>query len=104
VRSRTGFEGQFARFASRVASWAGRPIAVAGAIGIVLMWAVSGPFFGYGDFWQLTINTGTTIVTFLMVFIIQNSQNRDSRAVQIKLDGLIRATSRRTIRCSISRS
>ncbi|CAN5219250.1 hypothetical protein BH10PSE7_BH10PSE7_04670 [soil metagenome] len=85
---RTGF---FTRFASKVARWCGSPLAVALATASIILWAIAGPFFGFSDVWQLTINTGTTIITFLMVFIIQNSQNRDSMAVQIKLDELIRS-------------
>lgn len=61
------------------------------AVGVIVLWAVSGPYFQYSDYWQLVINTGTTIVTFLMVFLIQNAQNRESRAVHLKLDELIRA-------------
>jgi low affinity Fe/Cu permease len=80
---------------SRVAKWSartmGHPAAFAGAVFIVVLWAVSGPVFGFSDTWQLVINTGTTILTFLMVFLIQNTQNRDSAAVQLKLDELIRA-------------
>jgi len=86
------FDAWFAKFASRIASLAGTPAAVAVSVALILLWAISGPFFGFSDFWQLTINTGTTIITFLMVFVIQNTQNRESRAVQIKLDELIRAT------------
>ncbi len=71
---------------------------------IILIWGVTGPIFEFSDTWQLVINTGTTIVTFLMVFLIQNTQNRDSHAVQLKLDELIRAVRARTMRCSISKS
>lgn len=81
----------FARFA-RWASWAtGHPIAFLLAVSTIIIWAITGPMFHYSDTWQLVINTGTTIVTFLMVFLIQNSQNRDGAAVQIKLDELIRS-------------
>jgi low affinity Fe/Cu permease len=69
----------------------GRPTAFAVAVGIVLLWAITGPVFGFSDAWQLVINTGTTVLTFLMVFIIQNTQNRDAEAMQVKLDELIRA-------------
>src|ERR687898_891740 len=81
----------FARFATRVAHAVGHPTAFGLAVLIVLGWALTGPFFGYSDTWQLVINTSTTIVTFLMVFLIQNTQNRDSVAIQLKLDELIRA-------------
>ena len=81
----------FERAGSKVAAWSGQPSAFAAAILIVVIWVVSGPFFAYSDTWQLVINTGTTIVTFLMVFLIQNAQNRDGSAIQAKLDELIRA-------------
>jgi low affinity Fe/Cu permease len=81
----------FDRFARGIASFAGHPLAFAVATIIILVWIVSGPVFGYSDTWQLVINTATTIVTFLMVFLIQNTQNRDGEAIQIKLDELIRA-------------
>lgn len=69
----------------------GHPGAFAIAVAALLLWAISGPFFGFSDTWQLVINTGTTIVTFLVVFLIQNTQNRDAEAIQVKLDELIRA-------------
>jgi low affinity Fe/Cu permease len=81
----------FTHFAKVTARATGHPLAFAGAVGVIVVWAVTGPLFGFSDTWQLVINTGTTIVTFLMVFLIQNTQNRDSEAVQIKLDELIRA-------------
>jgi low affinity Fe/Cu permease len=77
--------------ASRIAMAAGQPLTFAMALGIIAVWAVTGPLFDFSDTWQLIINTGTTIVTFLMVFLIQNSQNRDARAIQLKLDELLRA-------------
>jgi low affinity Fe/Cu permease len=82
----------FSHFASWTATASGRPHTFALACLIIIVWAVTGPLFAFSDTWQLVINTGTTIVTFLMVFLIQNTQNRDSRAMQLKLDELIRAT------------
>jgi low affinity Fe/Cu permease len=78
-------------FATKTSTAAGQPITFMVALAIVIVWAVTGPMFGYSDTWQLVINTGTTIVTFLMVFLIQNSQNRDGAAMQAKLDELLRA-------------
>ena len=81
----------FTWFATRVSAIAGQPLAFVVALAIILVWAFTGPIFGYSDTWQLVINTGTTIITFLMVFLIQNSQNRDAAAMQAKLDELLRA-------------
>lgn len=83
----------FERMATQVSAATGRPKAFLLALAVIVVWAVSGPIFRWSDTWQLVINTGTTIVTFLMVFLIQNSQNRDGAAIQAKLDELIRAVS-----------
>jgi low affinity Fe/Cu permease len=80
----------FNNWARRTAAIVGHPMAFIAAVAIVLLWAVSGPMFHFDNSWQLVINTGTTIITFLMVFLIQNAQNRDSEAVQLKLDELLR--------------
>jgi low affinity Fe/Cu permease len=82
---------RFSRFAQWTAHAAGNPATFLAAVVVIVAWGISGPLFGFSDTWQLVINTGTTIVTFLMVFLIQNTQNRDSAAVQLKLDELIRA-------------
>lgn len=82
----------FSRWAQAVSQFTGHWLAFAGAVAIVLLWACTGPLFGFSDGWQLVINTGTTIVTFLMVFLIQHTQNRDTLAIQLKLDELIRAS------------
>ncbi|SCW69094.1 Low affinity Fe/Cu permease [Sphingobium faniae] len=81
----------FAAFSHRIARWSGQPQAFMASLAIVLLWSLSGPLFHYSDTWQLVINTGTTIITFMMVFLIQNAQNRDGSAIQAKLDELIRA-------------
>jgi low affinity Fe/Cu permease len=85
--------GRFRRFANRASVLLGTPWAFAAAVAVVLAWAAMGPAFGFSEAWQLFINTGTTIVTFLMVFLIQNTQNRDTLAINLKLDELIRGTS-----------
>lgn len=81
----------FTKFAKFTALYTGKPVTFITAVGVIIVWAVSGPFFDYSDTWQLVINTGTTIVTFLMVFLIQNTQNRDTEALQLKLDEIIRS-------------
>ena len=83
---------QFRKLANGIAHWVGTPMAFALAMAGILIWAVLGPMFHFSDTWQLVVNTSTTIVTFLMVFLIQNTQNRDARAIHLKLDELIHAT------------
>jgi low affinity Fe/Cu permease len=82
----------FSRFAKVTARYAGKPVTFMVVVLIIVIWAIAGPIFGFSDTWQLMINTGTTIVTFLMVFLIQNTQNRDAEAMQVKLDELLRVT------------
>lgn len=82
----------FLHFAKTTSYWTGSPYVFLGATSIIIIWLVTGPLFGYSDTWQLVINTSTSVITFLMVFLIQNTQNRDSKAMQLKLDELIRAT------------
>jgi low affinity Fe/Cu permease len=81
----------FNAFATKTSTAAGQPLTFVTAVAVILVWAVTGPIFHFSDTWQLIINTGTTIITFLMVFLIQNSQNRDAAAMQAKLDELLRA-------------
>lgn len=82
----------FSMMASKISQWSGRPGVFIMALSAVVVWGICGPVFDYSDTWQLIINTSTTIITFLMVFLIQNSQNRDTKALQLKLDELIRTT------------
>lgn len=86
---RSGVRHAFSRFATWVSEVVGTPMTFVMALAVVVAWAISGPFFGFSEVWQLVINTGTTIVTFLMIFVLQNSQNRDGQALQAKLDELI---------------
>ena len=88
----TRSRSHFTRFAKGTARATGRPSAFLLAVAVILTWLVTGPLFHYSDTWQLVINTGTTVITFLMVFLIQATQNRDAEAVQVKLDELLRAT------------
>ena len=81
----------FTRIAAKIATAVGQPLAFILAVAVIILWAISGPMFGFSDTWQLIVNTSTTIITFLMVFLIQNAQNRDATAMQAKLDEIIRA-------------
>ncbi|MBS0535312.1 MAG: low affinity iron permease family protein [Proteobacteria bacterium] len=90
-RRRTTLTHKFSAFAQKTASWTGHPAAFLLAVAVILVWIVTGPVFNYSDTWQLIINTGTTIITFLMVFLIQNTQNRDMLSMQIKLSELVLA-------------
>lgn len=90
-QQKSTFLDLFGKTAAKAAAWVGSPSAFIAAVLIVFLWIVSGPRYHYSDTWQLVINTGTTIVTFLMVFLIQNTQNRDARAIHLKLDELIRS-------------
>ncbi len=92
AEGRRSFTARFEDFSHGVTQATGRPWAFMIALGVVVIWAISGPVFGFGDTWQLVINTGTTIVTFLMVFLIQQSQNKDSKAMELKLNELVAAT------------
>jgi len=94
---RSGFSRFFGDLANKTSQLAGRATTFIVAAAVVIIWAVTGPLFGYSDTWQLVINTGTTIVTFLMVFLIQNSQNRDTAALHLKLDELIRSSRARNV-------
>lgn len=87
----------FTSFSNWVAQVSGRPLTFTISLAVILTWALSGPLFGFSDTWQLVVNTGTTIVTFLMVFLIQNTQNRDGAAIQAKLDELIRASAAQNV-------
>jgi low affinity Fe/Cu permease len=91
------FSKVFTEFSTAVAKASGRPVTFALAVGVIVVWGLAGPIYGYSDTWQLVINTGTTIVTFLMVFLIQNTQNRDGAAIQTKLDELIRASAAQNV-------
>jgi low affinity Fe/Cu permease len=81
----------FARFATAVGNWSGHPLAFVISLALIVVWAVSGPLFGFSDTWQLVVNTATTVITYLLVFVIQNTQNRDSAALHLKLDEIVRA-------------
>jgi low affinity Fe/Cu permease len=91
LNTHVGGNDGFRRFAKRIAELTGTARAFVWASVVIVMWLVTGPVFGFSDTWQLVINTGTTIVTFLMVFLIQNTQNRDSKAIHLKLDEIIRS-------------
>jgi low affinity Fe/Cu permease len=86
-----GFKDSFRKFSHKTSTAVGSPLAFGLAIASIILWAVCGPFYHYSDTWQLVVNTSTTIITFLMVFLIQNSQNRDGKAIHLKLDELIRS-------------